>query len=63
MTTSLSRAAALLYLLALAFPAFADEPPHQTVLADAATSDGNLATGLSAPGTVVRQSACSSLVA
>ncbi len=62
MTTTLTRAAALLYLLALAFPAFAQEPPRQTVLADAATSDGNLATGLSSPGTFVRQTSSNSLV-
>lgn len=57
MTVTLTRAAALLYLLALAFPAFAQEPPRQTVLADATISDGSLASGLSAPGAFLRQSA------
>ncbi len=57
MTVTLTRAAALLYLLALAFPAFAQEPAHQVVLADAAISDGSLASDLSPPGTFVRQTA------
>ncbi len=63
MTVTIARAAALLYLLALAFPAFAQEPPGQTVLADAAISDGSLASSLAAPGTFVRQSAANSLQA
>ncbi len=61
MTVTLTRAAALLYLLALAFPAFAQAPARQVVLADAAISDGSLASDLSAPGTFVRQTAANAM--
>ena len=64
MTISLARVAALLYLLALAFPAFAQapaaSPSARVVLADAAMSDGSLVNGLSAPGTFVHQGTMSS---